>query len=88
MKKTLEKQDAIILLETGTNKQSKILIPNEDLIIGKTNAMKDTEKDQYQHNGSGTAILVNKYINHIPTRDLFNNPKIVTRIIINPNKSR
>ena len=47
MKKTLEKQDAIILLETGTNKQARILIPNEDLIIGKTNAMKDTERNQY-----------------------------------------
>ena len=60
MKKLLEHQDAAILVETGVNLNSKILIPNENMEIGKENKMAIVEKEQYQHNGKGTATLVDK----------------------------
>ena len=39
MEKLLENQDAAILIETGVNTNSKILIPNANMEIGKENKM-------------------------------------------------
>ena len=39
MEKLLENQDAAILIETGVNTNSKILIPNTNMEIGKENKM-------------------------------------------------
>ena len=50
--------------------------------------MPEIEKEQYQHNGSGSAILMDKKYNHIQARKLFNDAKHVTSIVINDNKTR
>ena len=88
MKELLEDQDAAVILETGVNKQTQLLEPREELNIGRLNVMKEIEKDQYQHNGSGTAILINRNYDHLPARELFNDHKKVTEIIVNANKTR
>ena len=50
--------------------------------------MEEVKKEQYQHNGKGTAILINKDYNHIPTRKIFNGQKSVTGIIVDEDKKR
>ena len=50
--------------------------------------MNEIKNAQYQHNGSGTALLINKDYNHIPAREMYNDHKKVTEIIINQNKTR
>ena len=65
-------------METGVNSNSKIIIPNANMEIGKENKMKAVEKEQYQHNGKGTAILVDKRWNHVPARKIYNSQKNVT----------
>ena len=83
VKQLLDKKDAAIILETGTNKNNNLLIPNEDIQISKENKMPLTTNHQYQHNGSGTAILINERYNHMSAREIFNNHKNVASIIIN-----
>ena len=65
-----------------------MLIPNEDIQISKENKMPLTADFQYQHNGSGTAVLIIERYNHMLARDIFNNHKNVASIIINENKTR
>ena len=47
-----------IILETGTNKNRNLLIPSNEIRIGKENKMPGVENAQYQHCGRGTAILI------------------------------
>ena len=54
--------------------------------IGKENKMAIVEKEQYQHNGKGTATLVDKRWNHVPARKIYNTQKNVTDIIIDQDK--
>ena len=49
--------------------------------------MNEVKNAQYQHNGSGTALLINKDYNHLPARDMYNDHKRVTEIIINQPQS-
>ena len=51
------------------------------MIIGAENKMEMVEKEQYQHNGKGTAILINRNIATKPAREIFNDEKQVTSII-------
>ena len=60
MEKLLKDQDVAILIETGVNTNSKILIPNNNMEIGKENKMIAIGKEQHQHNGKGTATLVDR----------------------------
>ena len=73
--------DEMIILETGVNKNAKIFIPDDNLEVGKENKMAEIERGQYQHNGSGTAIILRKGFNYRQGRNLFNNPKEVTIIM-------
>jgi len=50
--------------------------------------MKCVKNEQYQHNGKGTAILLDRKWNHTPARQIYNNQKNVTDIIIDENKKR
>ena len=51
----------------------------EDINISKENKMKSIEKNmQYQHNGGGTAILLDRNFNHQETRNIFNNDKRIS----------
>ena len=68
-----------IILETGINEQEKILDLFQDINIAKENKMKSIDKNkQYQHNGGGTVILLDRNINHQDTREIFNNDKCIT----------
>ena len=50
--------------------------------------MMEIEKGQYQHNGSGTAILMNKKYENYPARELFNDHKSVASIMVDHRKNR
>ena len=67
--------DGAIILETGTNEGNNMLIPEVGLSIGKENKMEGVERPQYQHNGSGTAILLNERFKFRLAKELFNNDK-------------
>ena len=84
----LKNQDGAIILETGVNKENNMLIPGNEMIIGKENKMEETERQQYQHLGSGSAILLNKRLNFMSTKKHFNNHKQVTSIVSNQNKTK
>lgn len=43
----MEKKDAMIILETGANKNNKLIPPNDGMKIGKENKMEMTENQQY-----------------------------------------
>jgi len=75
-------------LETGNNEDNYLLIANNNMMIGKENKMNNTEKSQYQHNGSGTAILINKNYDTVPTRKIMNDHKMITCIIKNERNIR
>ena len=75
-------------METGVNSNSKIIIPNGNMEIGKENKMEVVGKELHQHNGKGTATLVDKRWNHVPARKVYNSQKNVTDIIIDDNKKR
>ena len=63
-------------------------MPDTELTISKENRMPQVENQQYQHNGSGTAILVNKKYNHKPGAERLNDHKHVTCIMQNENKTK
>jgi len=75
LQKLVAKADAVIILETRTNQNNSLIIPNEELEIGKENKMPYTANQQYQHNGSGTAIITKRNYDFKPARELFNNDK-------------
>ena len=75
--------EGMIILETGVNKDAKIYLPDDGMEIGKENKMQEVDKGQYQHNGSGTAIIIKKGFNYTSGRNLFNNHKEVTIIMQN-----
>ena len=58
----IDKFHAMIILETGVNKNEKLRDIADDVNITVTNPMKDIDREQYQHNGNGTAILTHKNI--------------------------
>jgi len=53
----IKDKDIAVILETGINKNRKIREVTEDHNVTKINFMKDIEREQYQHNGNGTAIF-------------------------------
>ena len=55
-----EQVDAAILLETGINNECKIREIEDELKVTKLNFMPEVDNPKYQHNGSGTAILLSK----------------------------
>ena len=44
MKNLLEEKSMAVILETGINEKEKMIVPNDNLTIGKENKMKKTEK--------------------------------------------
>ena len=71
-----------IILETGINEKEKILDLFQDINVAKENKMKSIDKNkQYQHNGGGTAILLDRNINFQDARDIFNNDKCISQVI-------
>ena len=77
--KLIKGHRAVIALETGVNEQEKMLDLFEEINIAKENKMKTIEKNQqYQHNGGGTAILLDRNINYQDTRVIFNNDKAIS----------
>ena len=40
----VKNQDGAIILETGVNKEKYMLIPGDEMIIGKENKMEETER--------------------------------------------
>ena len=51
--------------------------------ISNENKMNKVEKDQYQHNGNGTVVMIKKNYTYKPTRQFMNNHKQVTSLIRN-----
>jgi len=52
-----------------------MMIPEEGIEICKENKMPKIEKSQYQHNGSGTAILIRNKYHHMMATKNFNDHK-------------
>ena len=73
----------MIYLETGANKDNDLIIDQQVVAIAKENKMPTILKDQYQHNGSGTAIIINKKYGWKPTRQMFNDHKHIASIMTN-----
>ena len=77
----LRNKDVVVILETGINKNVSMTDLSDTMEVTNINHMPDVEKEQYQHIGSGTAILTNKNINYMHTRDIFNSHKKITQIM-------
>ena len=50
--------------------------------------MKVNGEENRQHNGKGTATLIDKRWNHVSARKIYNSQKNVTDIIVDENKKR
>ena len=61
-------EDARIVLETGCNIKNKLKLCNDIMEIGRENKMKGTSKEQYQHLGNGTAIIIRRGMKYQHTK--------------------
>ena len=61
-------------------------IPVDNMTIARENKMLEVKNSQYQHNGSGTAIILRKEFNYRQARNIFNNHKNVALIIQNKDR--
>ena len=43
MRDLLEDQDIAVILETGVNQQQRLLLPQDNLEVGRNNKMNDTK---------------------------------------------
>ena len=83
----MNKKDICVILETGANTEQQLLDLSETLDLTKENKMPPTERAQYQHNGSGTAIFLKNNIKYQEARNMFNTSKQVTQVIKSKNKN-
>ena len=73
----IKEKDIAVILETGINKNGKIKDVTEYHNVIKINYIKDIEREQYQHNGNGTAIFTHRNLDYQTTRNIFNGPKSI-----------
>jgi len=65
-----------VILETGINNVQKMIDLEESLDIAKSNPIKSIGKNQqYQHNGGGTALLIERNFQYQDPRIMFNDEK-------------
>ena len=80
-RETMEDANIVVIMETGANNNSKLRDLADELDLSKENKMKQTDKEQYQHNGNGTAIFTHYDYEYQPTRKMFNNHKMITQMM-------
>ena len=56
----LEDKQMAIIIETGMNEHVNPMVCNDKMEITRKENMMNTERHEYQHNGSGTMILTEK----------------------------
>ena len=81
--KLIKDKDAAIILETGSNRKNKVRNVLDEYETTTQNEMPeiDNNKEQYQHCGSGTAVIQKRGIRWQPARNLFNHAKQVTQLM-------
>ena len=70
-------KDAAIILETGSNNKSKVrdILDEYETTIQNEMPEIDSKKEQYQHCGSGTAVIMKKGKRWQHAKQIFNHSK-------------